>query len=251
MNNNITGRSAFTAVTIIIGVALTAFILFGLLPVIGEYKAKSALLTPEQSIGPEALTRERTEQIEKIIALRHYESFLKSELDLAKSDSISLLIDLEDSVAKLSFKGVTLFESGISMIYLSKGLERLPLYLRDSLFSGPLLVNEELSSIEKYPVVVKKAPKDTTEARVESAPTLPVQNDVFVLFSFDNNLIIEINQEERSLAGSKAAFREYRREYRKWFGREYTYRLEIRLPREDTRSIYRALPLKPQVVIRY
>ncbi|MDP3453176.1 MAG: hypothetical protein Q8R90_09500 [Bacteroidales bacterium] len=261
MSHNISKRSIFAGAAIIFAIALISFALFGLLPVRRDFKAISASLMAQKSPDKQTITKEREEMIEKIISLKHNEALLKSALDLSKGDSISLLINIKDSIATLSFKGVTLFNSKISYIYLSKGLKKLPLSVRDSLLSAPLEVKEELASIEKYPVVIKKAPKDTTEANIESAPILPVQNDVFVLFSFENRVILEINQKEKRLAGSKAAWRAYKREYRDWFlrknllslknpdSRSYNYRIEIQLAREDARSIYRALPLKPNVVI--
>jgi hypothetical protein len=76
-------------------------------------------------------------------------------------------------------------------------------------------------------------------------------------------MVIEITQQESDLAGTRHAYRVYKRMYKKWFlsknfqslldpeKRGYIYHITIELPREDARSIYRALPIKPFVVVRY
>jgi hypothetical protein len=121
-----------------------------------------------------------------------------------------------------------------------------------------------LSSIEKFPIVVKKAPKDSIEANLANkAPELPKYSDVFWFFTFSNNLTIEILQAEETLIGSHSAYKRYQRDKSKWLRRKdlealtqpdqrgYTYQLSIEIPREDARSIYRALPIHPVVLVRY
>ncbi len=234
--------------------AVTAAVLFYILsvaPVKREIMRISEQFTYTTATG----SSQTAEYLNKLRDAKHHEAFLKSALSLAKRDSIALLIDLKDSLAILSLKGVYLFESKISVIKLSKGLEKMPAEVRDSLFGGPMQLSSEIVSIEKFPIVVKKAPKDTTEAKSDdSAPTLPVQNDVFAMFTFNNGMVIELAQSQKELAGHKSAYRKYKRESRSRIRKEerdYLYMLRIELPREEARSIYRALPLRPYVVVRY
>lgn len=267
LQNKIKGVATTKGVVIFVSVQLAvligAFLLFGIIPVNTEVKKITSEFGIERTIK-QKISPEKTVLLEKVRDSEHYESILNSALALSKTDSISLLIDLNDSLAILSLKGVSLFQSKISVVEFNQGLKKLPVYLRDSLYSGPFLVKDELASIEKFPVVVKKAPKDTTEASAnDAAPVLPIQNDVFVLFALDNNLVIEINQEEQDLAGSKRAYREFNRNYSRFFrdhnfalikdknAPSYLYRLKIFIPREEARSIYRALPIKPHVLVRY
>ena len=245
-------------------IAAATFIFFGLLPVRKETKNVSAFINAKNDTLNVELTESKAEQISKIRSAEHLEAVLKSNLMLSKTDSIALLIDLRDSLAVLSFKGIALFESKISLIEKNNGLKRLPILLRDSLFSGPMLVKEEIVTIEKFPIVVKKAPKDTTEANMlSSAPVLPTQSDVFIFLEFDKNIVIEIRQQETELVGAPKKFRHYSRQKAKWLREKnvnalahpespsYYYSLVIEVPREDARSIYRALPIKPYVVVRY
>ena len=274
MKNNLTmlfskikGSITIKGVVIFVSVQLmaiiAAFILFGIIPV-GNEVNKITKQFNLVGVSENKLPQEKVALLERVRDREHYESVLKSALLLSKTDSISLLIDLKDSLAILSLKGVSLFQSKISEFEFNQGLKKLPVYLRDSLYSGPFPVKKELASIEKFPVVIKKAPKDTTEASADdAAPILPIQNDVFVLFLLDNNLVIEINQQEHDLAGSKRAYKDFKANYSRFFrdhnfalikdknAPSYLYRLKIFIPREEARSIYRALPIKPYVLVRY
>jgi hypothetical protein len=241
-----------------------AFIVFGVLPVQREVASISNVLNSKQSQSQITQSQLTIDLANRLVATNHHEAYLKSHLQLSKADSISLLIDLHDSLAILTFNGVFLFKSKISSIRTNKGLKKLPLYLLDSMFSGPFMVEKEISTIEKFPIVVKKAPKDTLEANLaNSAPVLPKQSDVFWFFTFNNGLAVEVCQQEDSLVGTRSAFSDYRRSKADWLRSKglnaifrpeqsgYTYQLSIEIPREDARSIYRALPIKPIVTVRY
>lgn len=260
----IPAKSVVLFMSLQLAVFILAFILFGLLPVQREVRSISKYFDNKSYSSTNNLSKSKAELIQKILTTEHHEAFLKSKVLLSNTDSISLLIDLSDSIAMLTFKGVSLFESNITSISFNNGLRKLPLFLLDSLYSGPFQVEEEISSIEKFPIVFKKAPKDTLEANViNSAPVLPKQSDVFYLFAFENSMVVEITQQEKDLVGSRSSFRSYRKEKSKWLRetninalinkeqKGYTYFLSIEIPREDARSIYRALPIKPYVVIRY
>ncbi len=243
---------------------LIVFLLFHFIPVAKESKEVSKIVQERGFISNSKVPKEISSLISTIRITEHHEAYLKNALKLSKIDSISLLIDLRDSLAILSLKGVSIFESKISKIEINKGLKKLPYFLRDSLYSGPLQAVDELSSIEKFPIVVKKPTKDTsTVEKTEEVPTLPKQHDVYVLLALDNSMAIEINQEESELVGTKSALRKYRRQYKRWFFSRniksafssgqpgYIYNLKIEIPREDAGSIYRALPIKPFILIRY
>jgi len=263
-NLNISKKAIVIFLTVQVVIALIAFILFGLIPVNREYRTVSGKLEAKYSGSKSVISKNTYSLIKHERISEHHEAYLRSTLKLAKTDSIALLIDLKDSFAFLSLKGVYLFQSKISRIYINKGLKKLPDFLRDSLCSGPMIVEEDISSIEKFPIVVKKAPKDTTEAnQAGSAPVLPIQNDVFILLTFGNSMVIEIVQQENELAGTRHAYRVYKKLYKRWFfsknfhslfnseKRGYIYHITLEIPREDARSIYRALPIKPFVVVRY
>lgn len=247
-----------------LGIIILAFIAFGVLPVSREVRNIFQALDGKKSIDSNAHSQTSIELANNLVEVLHHEAFLRSHLQLARADSIALLIDLNDSLAILTFKGVFLFTSRISSIQLNNGLERLPIAVLDSLFSGPFTVVEEISTIEKFPIVVKRAPRDTLEALAfNTAPELPKQQDVFWFFALGSNFTVEIGQQEDQLVGKQRYYRKYRWARSQWLrsrgmaaitnpqNQGYVYQLSIEIPREDARSIYRALPIKPVVVIRY
>ncbi len=257
-------KTVLVFISIQLAVLALAFVVLGLLPVHREVKRISNELVYQPGNSPNSPTHASIELARQLIKSEHHEAILNSTFMLSKSDSISLIIDLNDSLAILSFKGINLFQSKISTIKFNKGLAKLPLYLLDSLFSGPFATETEFSSIEKFPIVVKKAPKDSIEAKLANkAPELPKHRDVFWYFSFSNSLTIELHQEEETLVGLRSDFKKYQLKKSKWLRqknlnaitqtnqRGYTYQLSIEIPREDARSIYRALPVNPMVIVRY
>lgn len=261
---NISKKSIITFLASQIAIVVVIFILFDLIPVTREYGTISDKVRERGANTTARLSKEQSNLIDMVRINEHHESYLRNALKLSKIDSISLLIDLRDSLAILSLKGVSIFESKISRIQINNGLKKLPDFLRDSLYSGPLQAIEDISSIEKFPIVVKKPSKDTTKVnKTEAAPTIPKQNDVFVLLAFDNNMVIEIDQQESKLAGSWLAHMKHKWQHSGWFlsknirslfgsgQRGYIYQLKIEIPREDAGSIYRALPIKPFVLVRY
>ena len=252
----------FTSFLLLLTVA--SFIIFGLYPVKREVTNISGYIENQSENIRGKLPSDIKNMISEVREKEHLAAFLNTTLKLSRGDSIAFFIDLKDSLAILSYKGVSLFQTKISRIVINSGLKKLPIFFRDSLYSGPMEVKEEMSSIEKFPVVVKKAPKDTIEANMASAaPAPPTQNDVFIAFWFDNNLIIQMNQQEEELVGTKKEYKRYKRDLAGWIRaknrkallnkeeRGYIYHLTIEVPRDDARSIYRALPLNPAVVVRY
>lgn len=240
-------------VSLLIAAALS-FLLFGIIPA-KKYMRQMELngyMREQSQISPTL-----RELMNEAADARNLNSYLKNLLALSRTDSIYVIADLRDSVIKLGLKGVILYESKILEIKLNAGLKNLPLPVKDSLFSSPLQIIDEVVSIEKFPIVVKRAPKDTSEAnRAETAPMLPVQNDVFMIFNTDNNLVIEIGQQEKSLAGAAKDYRKFRKKRnefnRKIYRREeYTYRIIIKVSREDARTIYRALPANPYLLVNW
>jgi hypothetical protein len=254
----------FIFLSVQIAVLALAFVVFGLLPVRQEVSGFSKGMNQGVFISKDTLKKSSIMLANSVISAEHHEAVLKSKLQFSKADSIALLIDLNDSLAILTFKGADLLRSKISKITFNKGIEKLPIYLLDSLFSGPFKVVDEYSTIEKFPIVVKKAPKDTLEANMaNAAPELPKQTDVFWFCSFDNRLMVEIRQQEEELIGGEKEYKSYRKAKSQWLRKKstevffnshesgYTYQISIEIPREQARSIYRALPVKPIVLVRY
>ena len=89
-------------------IVLLAFIVIGLIPVSREVKQLSAKISNQTLTSDDDTVSHIGLIINEIRNKEHYEAFLKAKLKLAKADSISLFIDLNDSLVYLKFKGVYL-----------------------------------------------------------------------------------------------------------------------------------------------
>jgi hypothetical protein len=190
-------------------------------------------------------------------------SYREALLELSENDSIQLVINLGDSTVLLSIRGVTIHRSGIEKFRKDKFLEKIPLIQEAWLFSRPLLVASHYATIVKEPVVVRHAPKDTLEAALNAwQPDTLIQHPAFVAFSAEHNIRIILEQDRNR------RFDDY---WTKWGfytrmhflktiaslknflslkQQEYQPTIAIKMPVDDLRAIYRALPHNTYVVIK-
>jgi len=211
-----------------------------------------------------AVITSRRELGKKMASMEVDHAFWQSRLQLAKSDSISLALDLIDSLVSLDVKGVSMRRSKI-LRYRSSGLAkrwraqgRLHQWL-----ATPFIAEEELATLPKAPIRIKEAPKDTIEANESKGEDLPIeQRDAEFTLHFDRNLTLSVEQAQPpSLSGR---WREFLYDLRRNFdaGRDAVIALlhgqlpqhrmwiEIEIPREDAKAIYRALPSHTGLALR-
>ncbi len=180
---------------------------------------------------------------------------LNSRLVLSEKDSIGMFINLHDSLLCLEFQGVTIHWSAISSIGLSRFFSRLDNATLYQYLSNPFMIEGYRSTIIKVPVVIKHAPKDTSEAnKTGSVPQLPPENYARFSFNLDNSLIIIIEQEERPSGKQKLTSISYKcRDKLRLFAETsssilrlsvpvYHPYIRLKIPREEARTIFRALP---------
>jgi len=243
-------------------IVITFFIVLGLLPAIKEIEKYSTSIDSSQIVTLKDIDKDIFEKYSQLVRLKREEDFLKAQISLAKTDSIYLLLNLNESTIKLMVKGVLLSESKIKKFSINKGTKKMPDHFYNSIFNKPLQTISDFSTIQKFPIVVKKAPKDTTDAKLaEKAPEPPKTLDVFYTLELNENISLEIKQLENDSINSPKHIRRYKRLKTKKSLIEsiniytvnnptyYNYTIELEIPKEDARSIYRALPLKPQVLI--
>jgi hypothetical protein len=102
-------------------------------------------------------------------------AYLESRIEMARTDSIGMCINLRDSIMTLEIEGIAIHRARIERIRLDRffrGLTRVAAY---TLFSDPLIVEHEQASLAKEPVIVLRAPRDTMEAKL-----LPTQPDTLL-----------------------------------------------------------------------
>jgi hypothetical protein len=189
--------------------------------------------------------------------------FREALLRLSDNDSIQLIVNLSDSSVCLSIKGVIIQQTKASQIYTDKLFAKMTGVQRYRLFSQPLQVNTVYASIVKEPVVVRQAPKDTMEAELNAwQPDTLIQNPAFVALSIEYGIHINLEQERNLTWYDKRKkvefythllFTKTKSSLKHFIGfkkQEYQPVITIKLPVDDLRAIYRALPYEPYVVFK-
>ncbi|HOW24399.1 MAG TPA: hypothetical protein PK711_01910 [Bacteroidales bacterium] len=128
-----------------------------------------------------------------IFRLRKEESFLRSRLAMAKNDSISLTLDMHDSLLMLELEGVAIHQARVHHIKMSPVFSNMNRSALVQLFDTPFRVDSCRATIVKEPIIVQKAPADTIEAaRQETVrDTMPPPPATYHLFlNKDITLII-------------------------------------------------------------
>ncbi len=249
---------------------LSALALTVLLPVAAnpfdeasEEASKEEAETPEDTTAAETLS-ERRELSKKMASLEIDQAFWQARLQLAKGDSISLAVDLVDSVASLEVKGVPMRQCKILRYRRSGVIKRLRAQGRlQPWLSKPFVVQKELATLPKAPIRIKEAPKDTIEASESKGQDLPLEHrDAEFTLHFDRNLTLVVEQAQKP--SFKGRWRKIWYDLRRIFGDagaalvalshlqlpQHRLWIEIELTREDAKAIYRALPHQAELALR-
>ncbi|PKP08974.1 MAG: hypothetical protein CVU09_13600 [Bacteroidetes bacterium HGW-Bacteroidetes-4] len=190
-------------------------------------------------------------------------AYKQALLKLGASDSIQMALNLSDSSVMLSIKGVVIHQTKVQVLKKDKFFDKMPLEQEFSIFSNPLPIRKQVATIIKEPVVIRHAPKDTIEAAMNAwQPDTLVQNPAFAIFTtaFDIQIIFEQDTNKN--------FQDYRKKfgfYFQWYASKikksvlnflrfkpqvYEPVIIIKIPANDLRTIYRALPAKPHLVVK-
>lgn len=185
-------------------------------------------------------------------------------LTLAGQDSIGLIINLKDSVVALSINGVTIHETQVRSMSVDPMLTKLPADIYLKLFSQPLPVMEERATIVKEPIVVREAPRDTIEASLNAyKPDTLIQNPAFLQLKLEHGITLVFEQDRNETLQDHWVWLKFRMQ--EWSsgmqkglirfvqlkGYDYQPAIRIKMPVNDLRAVYRALPDQPYVVVRY
>jgi len=218
---------------------------------------------PTTAAKPED-TAERKELVQKMKALETEAAFYKSQLELAKSDSINFTIDLVDSVVNLQIRGITVRRCKIQQFELSRVFSQLRMrgFLSD-LLTKPFILQKEWATIPKMPVRIIQAPKDTTEALQRADNEIRLEKpDVFFAFQFDRKLFLDVEQIESPTSQGRMQKLSYRYQRLKESIQEilpnllrfrppqYQLWIQLKISREDAKALYRSLPKNATLAIR-
>jgi len=195
------------------------------------------------------------------LSLFRQRSFLQARTDMAETDSIYLSMNFADSSVTLEISGVTVSRTKLTKLSLCRILQDRNEYVISSMFSKPLTVARNYSSIQKEPLMIKMAPKDTSEYKPDIIPDTADYEPVNYIMEMDNGIVIYVYQDEKLNPGDGSHLFFFDLRYRltsTWETMksvftlkvpEYHPYIKIRLPRSDSKRIYRALPEHGQIAV--
>ncbi len=187
-------------------------------------------------------------------------AFLQSRLVMAGTDSIYLSINLADSTVNIEISGVVVHSAKISNIKISKILSGSD-YSILSMLSTPFTISGSIGTIKKEPVMLKMAPKDTSEYKPDIMPDTSITEPVNYILDVNHGIKIYVYQEENAKSVDRMAQFKFDIKDRLndvWNSLksiavlkvpEYHPFIRIKLPRTDAKIIYRAIPKNGQIAV--
>jgi hypothetical protein len=188
-------------------------------------------------------------------------AFLQSKIIMAESDSIYLTINLADSSMNLEISGVVVHKAKMSSCKASRILTNGNENIIYAMLSTPLTISSAIATIKKEPVMIKMAPKDTSEYKPDIMPDTSITEPVNYILEMTNGIRIFVRQEEEDKRDERIALFKFdlnERLRQTWLAikrvaafkiPEYHPYLKIELPRSDAKIIYRAIPKNGQITI--
>lgn len=247
---------------------VTVLLLIVLLPLMqsphyqADIAGQSKSSESQPTVAVQDISPEQTALMEKYYRLKMEEVYSQSRLEIARGDSINLLVNLIDSTVTLDIRGVPVRVVKIQEFEASRRFSRLK---KDALLrwlSQSFELEKEMATIPKSPIVIKEAPKDTAEANeMAFRPLPPEKDDVYFALYFSQNLNIEFNQKaspswrgrvHRALYNARKNWHEIgwaMGELTQFRLPQYPLWIDIKISRDDARAIYRALPVNAKLAL--
>jgi hypothetical protein len=258
--NNTSGRKKTLIILILI---ISAFIIYyAMMSMLGPSRKLEAIKV-EFNVKPteNIVVDKRICADSAYLSLLKEKAYLQSRLIMAETDSIYLIINLADSTANIEISGVGVHKTKMSSLKISRilmsGNENIIL----SMLASPFTISKDYSTIKKEPVMIKMAPKDTSEYKPDILPDTSLYEPVNYMLEMSYGTRIYLYQEEREKFSDRMTLFGFDIKDRirdTWSSLksvllfkvpEYHPHIKIRLPRADAKIIYRALPKYGQVGI--
>jgi hypothetical protein len=195
------------------------------------------------------------------ISLLKKKAFLQSRVTMAETDSIYLTLNFSDSTANVELSGVVVHAAKMSDFEISSILNNDNDIVMLSKLSKPFNIAGSISTIKKEPVMIKMAPKDTTEYKPDIMPDTTKVEPVNYILQMSDGTRIYVYQKETEIKSDRMSYLKFDMKDRlqntweaiksvaKMKVPEYHPYIKLRLPRKDAKVIYRAIPRKGQVGI--
>jgi len=214
-----------------------------------SFSVRKQIKTWQSVPEKEADTIRRTHEEWKLMKEK---SFLTARINLAGNDSIGMTINLEDSLVQLETKGVVLRQIRIGKSETSRFFRSFKPEAYVRVFSKPFTITEIEGSIVKEPIVVKKAPRDTTEAASNTTP-IDTGKVEFVEWHLrlDSTFVVSFVQSDQGTGSFDWPTIKYNRKLFRLKTPDYSPEITIFLPGKDAKSFFRALPPRGMVALKF
>lgn len=251
-------KTSFISMMIISGLFMIYYLVMSMMaPVkkLHEITVKYGFLQNENNPVNEKILSDST-----YLALLKKKSYCQSGVTMAATDSIYMTINLADSIVNLEISGVVVHTAEIKRKKISRILER-DEYPVLNMISSPFDIAMDYSSIKKEPLMIKMAPKDTSEYEPDIIPDTADYEPVNFILVTGNGVKIYIYQNEKLKFGDSLCrfgfdLLDRLRTTCASLVRILTFRIpeyqpyiRLRLARADAKRVYRALPYHGQVGI--
>ena len=251
----------YISITIII-TSLTLLLYFTAMALLAPVKKLNALKDEygfkqnEKNIINDTILTDST-----FLVLYREKSFLQARTTMAETDSICLSMNLMDSVVTLEISGVTVSRTKLTRISESRMFRDRNGYFLSSMLSKPFIIQRNIASIPKEPLMIKMAPKDTSEYEPDITPDTADYEPVNYIMEMDNGTVIYVYQEEKINHGDGFRLFFFDLHYRLtnlWNSiksvftfkvPEYHPYIKVRIPRSDAKIVFRALPVHGQITV--
>jgi hypothetical protein len=188
-------------------------------------------------------------------------AFLQSRVVMAETDSIYLTINLADSTVNLEISGIVVHKAKMKRIRTSKILTKGNENAILSMLATPFTITHAFATIKKEPLMIKMAPKDTSEYKPDIMPDTSITEPVNYILEMRGGIRIYVYQEENIKFTDRINHLSFDIKDRlrdTWSSLksiavlkvpEYHPFIKLRLPRTDAKIIYRAIPKNGQIAV--
>jgi hypothetical protein len=248
---------------IIVILAVIAFVVYYSIMEMRSPAKKMAEISEEYGFAkyekrklPKKVTSDST-----FLSLLKEEAYLQSRVAMAETDSVYLTLNLSKKEINIEISGVVVHSTPIIEIEASKLITGGDEFVISSMLSAPLTIISDTSSIAKIPIILKIAPKDTSEFKPDAIPDTAFYEPVNYIFETDRGIKIIVYQSEEIKQGdSKDRFlfdlhnrfiitKAAMRDIIKFKVPDYQPFIKIKIPSADAKIIYRAIPKHGQIAI--
>jgi hypothetical protein len=261
-NEIITNRSWKKLILLILIIIISVFIIYYTIMSMMAPSRKLTEIRNEYGLKPteKKVVDERIFYDSVYVKLLKDKAFLQSRIAMAESDSIYLTLNISDSTANIEISGVAVHTAKMSEIKVSKIVMEDNDNIILSILAKPFIISESVATIMKEPVMVKIAPKDTSEYVPDIMPDTSLTEPVSIILDMSNGTRVYICQEETDKGDRMALFtfdlidriktiKANMKNVLHFKVPEYHPFIKIKLPRADAKIIYRGIPKNGQIAV--